>query len=155
MKAQLAVALLVSVLVGVLEAASANADSIYTGAWSHHMGDKTERTETFVVSIDNETHYLLAYERAGYVIGGFKNSFGEPTAIAGKRFQLFESGDIEAGVYIGASYGYYSCTREIDEKQTPNLCPAVVPEISYTKYRLQPTFMLLGDAFTFSLKWDI
>lgn len=130
--------------------ASANADSLYTGGWSEHINP---------VMVTNETHYLLAYEREGYIVGGFKNSFGDPTALAAKRFESEKANrflgeyNLKAGLYVGATYGYYGCDSGGGEKAT--VCAAVVPEISYTKYRIQPTFVLLGNAVAFTIKWDL
>lgn len=130
---------------------TASADALYTGAWSYHIDPAP--------TVNNETHYLLAYEHEGYILGGFKNSFSDPTAVIGKRFELFEAGDFKGGIYLGATYGYYGCTPERGRPTHPNndrqACLAAVPEISYTKYKVQPTVMLLGNAIAFSIKWDI
>jgi hypothetical protein len=119
---------------------------LYTGAWSYHINPAE--------GVNNETHNLIAYETHNYIVGAFKNSFSDPTVIAGKRFELFESGDFKAGLYAGVTYGYHGC-QQTEDTGKKAVCLAAVPEISYTKYSVQPTIMILGNAVAFSIKWDL
>jgi len=145
---------LLSILL-VLVSFSSNADSLYTGAWSEHfMGAKVEEGGA-VLSVSNSTHNLLAYEHNNIIIGYFKNSYGTDTVVVGYKFNLLEVGDFKASVYTGVDYGYYSCGGIAAQDASHKVCLAVVPEISYTKYKLQPTILMLGGAVAFSLKWDI
>ncbi len=133
----------------------AYADSLYTGAWSEHITGNHQENEVGTLDVTNSEHNLLAYEKDSYIVGYFKNSFNNDTIVVGKRFELFELGDFKAGVYTGATYGYYSCRGMADLGADKKVCPAIVPEISYTKYKLQPTLLMLGGAVAISLKWDI
>lgn len=130
------------------------ADSIHLGAWSYHINP--------VVGVNNERHDLIAYEHNSYVIAVFKNSFGDRTYGVGKEFELFEYNNIKGSVLVGLDYGYKEC---IAKKQTAEqykyhsrgdaqVCFLAVPSIQYTKYKLQPTISLMGDAVTLGTKWD-
>jgi hypothetical protein len=141
---------IIAAFILAIASVAAQADSLYTGAWSYHINPAE--------SVNNETHNLLAYETHGYIVGAFKNSFSDPTVVVGKRFELFEAGNFKSGIYVGATYGYYSCTPErgqVEGSRDRKVCFAAVPEISYTKYSVQPTVMLLGNAVAFSIKWDL
>ncbi len=126
---------------------SAKADNLYTGAWSYHINSTP--------FITNETHHLLAYEHDRLIVGAFKNSYGDLTAVVGSRFELFEAGDFRGGIYLGITYGYRTCDNMAKGNPDRVFCPAVVPEISYTRYKLQPTVMLLGNAIALSFKWKL
>lgn len=141
---------LLFIIVGVImllssKAEAAVCDEVYLGAWSYHIHDEREL---------NETHYLLGCEKNGYFAAVMKNSHGNPTAMGGKMFDLFETGDFKSVVYLGLHYGYYGCTRN-DLGTGPTLCPMVIPEISYTKYHVKPTLVLLGNAVAFTFKVSI
>ena len=122
----------------------ANADSVYVGAWSHHFSETP--------GLKNSNHNLIAYEHKGYIAGYLVNSFDDEVYIVGKRFELFEYGNFKSGIYLGATYGYYGCENQTDHATT---CFAAVPEISYTKYKIQPSILILGNAAAISFKIDI
>lgn len=117
-------------------------DEVYVGAASYHVNDDRDL---------KSVHALLSCEKSGYIVGAMENSHGNPTALAGKQFKLFESGYIESVVYVGLTYGYYGCDNSEDTKSR-TVCPMVVPEISYTKYRVKPAVVLLGNAAALTTK---
>lgn len=127
---------------------SAQADAIYLGAWSTHVKPSAVVT--------NEKHDLVAIEYGGYMVSSFKNSFDDHTIAVAKRFEIFESGNWKAGVYIGASYGYRgSCQQNEGYDNDPRVvCPLVVPELSYTKHRTQINLSLMGNAVAIGPKWE-
>lgn len=139
----------------LLSSPLAYCDSLYTGAWSEHVAGKHQESNVGTLDVSNNEHNLLAYEKDGYIIGYFKNSYSSDSAVLGKRFVVFELKDIKAGVYAGATYGYYTCSGMADLDARKKLCPAIVPEISYTKYKFQPTILMLGGAVAVSVKWGL
>lgn len=122
------------------------ADSIYLGAYSYHINKSP--------TVTNDNHKLLAYEKNSYVAGTYVNSFGDRAYIVGKRIKGFDIGDIKISAMVGAVYGYYSCKtgKEPTENASQVVCPALVPEISYTKYDIQPSILILGNAIALSVK---
>lgn len=137
-----AIAALIAAFVMIYAAGTKACDELYLGAWSYHISEERDL---------NETHYLLACEKRTYIVGGMKNSHGDPTALVGKRFDLFGHGHIKSIVYVGATFGYYGCGNG-DTGSSRTICPAVIPEISYTKYRVKPSILLLGNAVAISAK---
>ena len=126
----------------------AQADAIYVGAWSKHINpDKT---------VVNEKHDLVGVEYKGYMVTSFENSFGHHTVAIGKRFELFETENFKGAVYLGASYGYRgSCNQGSGKWWNERVvCPAVVPEIAYTKHRTQIAVSLMGNAVAIGPKWE-
>lgn len=136
---------------------TAHADSLYTGAWSYHFGDTYMETDEYFSDVSNSTHYLLAYERNNYIVGGFKNSFGDPTDLVGRKFNVFDAGGFEGSLYAGATYGYFACQKDLVEpdKQKARVCPALVPEVAYKRFAVQPAVIILGNAIALTIKWEI
>lgn len=118
---------------------------VYTGAWSKHVGTSQEY---------NETHNFLAVEYKGIMAGYFKNSYSTDSAVAGYRFKR-QWGDFDAGLLVGATWGYTHCLKGEAEGKNKRTCPVVVPSIAYTKYKAQPALLVLGNAIAFSIRWEI
>jgi hypothetical protein len=149
----------ITVFLMLLFSSVAYCDSLYTGAWSvHFAGQYREEVNgdiTTWAEVSNSKHNLIAYETNSYIIGHFKNSFDESTFVVGKRFQIMENEVWNAGIYVGATYGYKGCTNVPAADAKAKVCAAIVPELVYTKYKMQPTVMLLGGALAVGIKWDI
>lgn len=127
---------------------NASADSLYTGAWSTHINPHED--------VNNEKHNLIAYEHSNIVVGYFKNSFSYDSAILLYQYPVKTYGNIDINVGFGATYGYRECPYSEDPESTKaKVCIAVVPEIVYTKYKVQPAVLILGNAIAFSIKWEI
>lgn len=130
----------------------ASADNLYVGAWSKHINPQ---------NVTNESHDLIAYEHNGYIAGRMINSYGDETYLAGKEFvsektnEFLGKYDLSAGLYLGATYGYLSCTPGQENATGKDVCPAAIPYISYTKYRIQPTVLIMGNAIAFSFKINL
>ncbi len=124
----------------------AHADSIYLGAWSDHISHQDD--------VKNSQHDLIAYEHNSYIVGYFKNSFNNDTALIGKRFNLFDAGDFNFGVYGGVTYGYKDCGagRPQPYGAPAVACFALVPEVSYPAYKVQPSLILIGNAIAITFK---
>lgn len=124
--------------------AEANDTYVYTGAWSKHLFSKQDY---------NETHNFLAVEHKGVMAGYFKNSYSEDSAVVG--FRMTEQwGDFEGGIMFAATHGYRDCVQGYADA-SKRVCPAIVPSIAYTKYRVQPVALLLGNALAFSVRWEL
>lgn len=116
---------------------------LYTGAWSKHIGGNAT----------NETHSFIGFESNKYLVGWFKNSYDDPTISVDYKVLNYDKGYWNAGAYLGVTYGYKECYGGNGDAR--KVCPIVIPAISYTKYKLQPTFLLLGNAMVFSLRWSL
>ena len=135
-----------STIAAALLAASAQATAdtyLHTGAWSQHFSDRTY----------NESHNLLAVDYKSYVVGYFENSYGEDSFIAAKRWS-WQYGNWEAGVSAGAVYGYRHCLKGWTDRNR-RTCPLIAPSITYTKYTVQPSLLVMGNAVAVSIRTDL
>lgn len=109
------------------------------GGWSHHVVSE---------SITNETHNIVAVEYGSVAAGYFKNSFGRDSFFIARhwRYTIMENVDVTAS--IGVNYGYRGCYGDFRDEQTPCLHGHI--GIGYTKYMIEPTIKLFGDAIVFS-----
>lgn len=116
---------------------------LHAGAWSQHMdGDEL-----------NESHSLVAVEVDSYMAGYFRNSYDEDSVFAAKRW-AWNHGNWQASISVGAVYGYRSCLKGIDDNGR-KLCPLVSPSLTYTKYAVQPSLLVLGNAVALSIRTDL
>jgi len=118
---------------------------LHAGAWSHHVGSDYDY---------NETHNLAALEHNNVMAGYFKNSIGDDSAMAAYRFESQWADHVEASVLVGASYGYRDCFRIVLEG-SKQVCPLVVPAVTYTAHRVQPSVMVMGNAVAFSVRVEL
>lgn len=157
--------------------------NLYLGARSVHPGSDLDL---------NSNHKLVGIEYKSIFAGYFRNSFDEDSFALGYRAKFKISENLEAGLLIGASYGYRNCTQgfkgkvhepdrpyldengneigtiigktreggyqdyldnpDIFERADRRICPGVVPMLTYTKYPIQPTIMIVGDAVALSAR---
>lgn len=123
---------------------STHADTyLYTGAWSKHV---------FTSSSDkNETHALVAIEKDGWMFGRFDNSYYRETWFVTKNLtRKFE--DVEYGLMLGAMRGYEELfgVKGNDWK----VWPLIAPKVSYTKFPVQPTVIVLGEAVALTVRFE-
>lgn len=128
--------------------------NIYVGGWSHHLTER-DNGEDF-----NESHYMFAIEVDNYVVGTFKNSFGDQTYAVGYNYS-WTRGDFEYGTLLGVSYGYKE--KYMDDSKTflnhNGWMPLVVPYVNYNLYEdsdvsIKPQLMLLGSAVAVTVRVD-
>lgn len=102
----------------------------------------------------NENNRLAAIEYGGIFAGYFNNSYGEDTFALGYRAKKQITKNIEISAVMGVTYGYRNCTSGWSDTNGKKLCPAFAPMISYTKYRIQPTIAVIGEAVSLTAKID-
>lgn len=127
----------------ILLSFSAQADYLHLGGWSSHLtgGDY------------NEAHYFHAYEKGNFLVGGFVNSFNDYTLLAGKKIKWKnDSESIEWGFLAGMTYGYSNDDVPIS---AGGFMPVLVPYLSYTEYKVQPTLLLLGNAVALTFRVEL
>ena len=127
---------------------TAHADSgtyTWTGAWSRHIGGSGDL---------NESHRLLAVEHRDWIGGYFRTSFDDDAAFVGRKFNRSVTEHIEASALVGINWGYRSSCTNSDFDGKKRVCPMFVPAVTYTGYRLKPSFMAIGDAATVSVRWE-
>lgn len=147
MKTKILMLILTCALLDLIQT-KALADALYVGAWSKHINPSP--------MVNNESHNLVAVEYKSYLVTAFKNSFSHDTVAVAKRYELFQRGHFKAGIYLGASYGYKG-TCEATDGPTSNervVCPLVVPDIVYTRYKTQIAVSLMGNAIAIGPKWE-
>ena len=129
-------------LCAALSVSNAEAEaSIHLGGWSKHL----------VTGNDNDytsSHDLFAVEVGPVLVARFRNSYGRESYAAGYGFSK-TWGDWEGSVYMGAVRGYRGYYGDT-ENNTKTL-PMVLPSIRYTKFRVQPGLLLLGEALVFEI----
>lgn len=116
---------------------------LHTGAWSQHFSGDAY----------NESHDLLAVEYSSYMAGYFENSYGEDSVFAAKRWS-WEYGYWEASIIAGAVYGYRHCLKGWTDRNR-RVCPLISPAITYTRYTVQPSVLLMGNAVALSIRTDL
>lgn len=131
-------------LCAAMYASNAKAETaVYLGAWSKHVVTNGNY---------NETHDLIAVEHDKILAARFVNSYSRETyALAYGWHKRW--GDFRGSIYAGGMMGYRSCYG--DDGDYAMLCPMVVPAVSYTKYRVQPTVLLLGEAVAISFRVEL
>lgn len=125
----------------------ANAETyIHTGAWSHHVDTEYDY---------NETHKLLAVERNGYLFGYFENSYNDDSALVAAKWDKPLTSNLEASVLVGATYGYRGDCRSPDPAKAKRVCLLAVPAVTYTGTTPQVSGMIMGNAVTLSIRWEL
>lgn len=120
-----------------------HADTLYFGGWSTHLGEPDAPY--------NQSHEMLGYERGNVFAARFINSHNRESYAVAYAWK-WQKADIQWGIYAGAVYGYRSCYGDDGEKTV--YCPLLVPMVSYTKYAVQPTVLLMGNAATFAIRYS-
>ena len=126
-----------------LVAGNAKAETaVYAGAWSKHLvtGDEYDYTSS---------HDLFAVEYKRVFAARFRNSYGRESYALGYTWSK-QYGNFEAKVVAGAVRGYRGWYG--DSESTTKTLPLVVPMVSYTKYKIQPTVLLMGEALAASVR---
>lgn len=104
----------------------------------------------------NGHNRLLAVEHNGVMAGYFYNSYRRDTFFAAYRWARPLRSHWVASLVVGADYGYSNCLKGQGNPYAPKrVCPMVVPGISYTAWRAQPTLVLMGDALSVTLRWRV
>src|SRR5690554_416747 len=117
--------------------------SLQLGAWSYHLmtGDDYDYTSS---------HDLVGIEYKKVMATTFRNSYGRRTySLSGEVFS-FKQGDWVGSVHVGIMRGYRKCYG--DDGSNTNVCPLIVPRLSYAKYKVQPTILLMGEAVAGSIR---
>lgn len=130
-----------------------NRKAFHFGGWSYHF---YERDLPKRKSINNETHNIKLIEWNRFYIGEFINSFGNKTYLASYFFykhSLFNNDHLRLRVFGGLTHGYTKCYGHGSSSE--NVCPVVAPQVTYTKYKLEPSFTFFGNAgiVSFSISW--
>ena len=131
------------ILGAVMEASNAEAEtSIHAGGLSYHVatGHKADY---------NSNHKLLAVEHNGFLVGRFSNSYDRTTAIAAYGWSK-QWGNWRGAVYVGLVRGYRSCFGDDGDKVV--VCPVALPSLHYTKYRVQPGVLVMGEAIALTVR---
>lgn len=139
----LLMAFVIAVAVAYVQNAKAET-YLYAGAWSDHPFSDHEY---------NEEHNLAAIEYKSVVAGYFRNSYGEDSFVTGCRFKR-AWGDLEASLLVGATFGYRHCIKGMADRDR-RVCPVAVPMVAYTKYRVQPGVMILGNAVAVTVRFEL
>lgn len=123
------------------------ADTLYTGAWSTHIGGGDF----------NETHNLIAYhhEASGLIGGYFRNSYDEDAVFIGVRKDWrVPDTRLYLGAMIGAVYGYRDCIRGWRDNGR-KVCAMVTANAEYRFNWARPAAFLLGKAAAAAPGWRL
>lgn len=122
----------------------ARPDAVYLGGISTHIASPDSQY--------NQSHDLIAYERNVYLVGRFKNSYNRTSYVAAKGWHEHR-GYLRLSLFVGGVYGYRSCYG--DEGTEARLCPMLAPSATYTRWRVQPSVFLFGEALVLSARVEI
>lgn len=130
---------------------SSFADSLYLGGWSKHFIVKGDGSIPL-----NESHNIVAIERNNWIAGYFKNSYFDDSALVARKYHIMSNNTWALDIAVGASYGYRTCSMEgrYPRDADKRWCPAIVPELTYTKYRVKPSIMVMTGALVLTFKID-
>ena len=132
------------VLLAALYSASAKSETaIWAGAWSSHPLSDEEYTSS---------HDLVAVEHENWMAARFRNSHGRESYDVGYG-RSWQHGDVRLAGYIGVVRGYTVCWN--DDDSNTNVCPMAVGAAHYTKYRVQPGVLLMGQAVALSFRVEL
>lgn len=127
-----------------LSAQSSAETYLNAGAWSHHIGDGNY----------NETHNLVAIETKSFIGGYFENSYKDDSFFLAYRWEAWRFRDIDFSALAGGVYGYSHCTKG-DDGGSKTLCPMIAPAATYTRFKVQPSLLLMGNALALSVRWGL
>lgn len=119
----------------------------YGGGYSKHLvtgGDSY-----------NESHDLFAVQYGPAVAGRFNNSHGRESYFAAYEWNwrpVDSLPDLQTFAWAGVVHGYASCTFD-GGKGNGRLCALAVGGVRYTRWRLEPVFMMVGEAATVAAAW--
>lgn len=116
--------------------------ALHAGGWSYHIvtGNKVDYTSS---------HDLVGVEVGSAMVATFRNSYGRRSYLAGYGWSK-QWGDWRGSLYVGAVKGYRSCYGDDGDKA--RVCPMAFPSLHYTKYRVQPGFVLFGEALALTVR---
>lgn len=167
---------LFTLLIGlILAAASQATEYVYLGAWSHHLQDRDDKVTVEYIpppqgsvclnlaacSITivekqyyNETHQLIGYQKNGYLLAHYTNSFDQSTWLAARQFESAPRHHFSLMASFGITYGYTDCDYE-DSGNNATACPDYQLGIAYTEFKLQPILATNGSVITLSFRLKI
>lgn len=124
-----------------------HADSIRLGGWSRHFNNTYDY---------NETHNTVIYEeeKYGYSVGYFYNSYRDDTYFVAKQWRGRLDSNLEWRFSLAAAHGYRSCTLNSADGDK-RWCLIPYPEVRITAWKLNPSFIFLGNgaALTLGFQW--
>ena len=152
---------------------SVSADEyVYFGGWSQHYGEHPNSTEANLPDHPcwepggpcveglkyydpdfNGNHKLIGYEKYGFMLGHFKNSFYQNTWVLDRKFNLKKYKDFTLLGSVGLTYGYTDCDFK-NRGSKSEVCPSLQIGVAYTKYKIEPVISTGGDYInlTFRIK---
>lgn len=129
------------ILLAALYAQNAKAETaLHLGGWSHHL---------LTEDATNETHDAFLVEHGNWLAGRFNNSYNRESYAIGYGWSR-NWGHWRGAVHVGAVKGYRKCFG--DDGSNGNICPLVVPSLAYTRWRIQPEVLLMGDAVVAAIR---
>lgn len=157
------IAKLLPVFLLIFSGQSFSSEYAYLGGYSTHWGKHPNSTEAnlpdgpcwdpggpcveglrYYDPDFNGNHKLIGYEKNGFMIAHFKNSFYQNTWMIDKKFDLKKYGDFTLLGSIGLTYGYKDCDFE-NRGSKSEVCPSLQIGIAYTKYKIEPVVSTGGD----------
>jgi hypothetical protein len=119
--------------------------ALHAGGWSYHIvtGNKVDYTSS---------HDLVAVEHKRVFAARFRNSFGRESYALGRTW-TWAKGNLEAKVVVGAVRGYRGWYGDYQDKT--EILPIIVPMLSYTRHKVEPTVLLMGEAIAFSFRIEL
>lgn len=122
---------------------SAESLALYGGGYSTHLIDSNP-------NISNESHDLIAVQYDTVITGRFNNSYGRESYFVAYEWNwrpFKEMPYVQTFTWAGLVNGYTSCSFDGGSGNS-RLCAMAVAGARYTRWRIEPTAALIGEALT-------
>jgi hypothetical protein len=167
------IAKLLLTLLVILSAKCFSSEYIYLGGWSYHTNEHPRNGDTITANPNsrchkygacieginteefNNDHHLIGYQKNGYMVAHFDNSFNQSTWLLVRHFEKqHEDFPVAFIAQIGATNGYTDCDFE-DSGKSAKTCPYYQFGFALTKFKIQPTFSTSGSVFMMSFRYKL
>ena len=117
---------------------------LYLGGSSYHF----DRSYDY-----NETNDLYGIEYNNWIGLRFNNSYHQESYAALYNWEVYKTDQLTVSLFPGAVYGYNKCFGH--DNSSSNVCPTLLPAVTFTEYRVQPSFVTIfqGVAITTRYKF--
>lgn len=126
--------------------------AFHFGGWSIHEKNYLKYRNGKRIYNINEDHNFIGLQYNKWLIASYENSFYKRSYLVGYEFyskEIFKN--ITANVKVGFISGYPDCKTWMDKRT--DFCPMMAPEITYTKFKLQPSITFMGNSLALTFKY--
>jgi len=124
--------------------AVADTARVHFGGWSHHVMADGQF---------NEDHRMAAGQYGPYVAGRFVNSYNRESWFGAYEWTWHPWPEVETFLWSGVVRGYTDCTFNDAGRGQSQVCPFGVAGVRWTRYKLEPQALVVGNALVAAASW--